>query len=296
MTRCRRSRCGCWSSRPRGTDRELLLADQLGEAAGRGDVAGGQRRQRRGVELVDVARVRRSAGRSCRRGRRPWRSRPERAAAQTIDDLLLLLGEHHIGAGHLRSSPSRHHAPRDVHKYHSAQRVSSVQRHARPSVNCADIQRYISRRPSMARASVSLVGVLQLAADRARRWRCGWRARPAAGAARQVDGGRLPLDAGAGGQDASRTPARRRPSAPRRSADQLGDPQIVGADAVQRATARRAGRGSGRGSRRSARWRPRPGAAPPRTPGRRRGARPGRRRTGRPRSGRSRPSRTGSSA
>src|SRR5581483_7331076 len=36
-------------------DRELLLPDQLREAAGRGDVAGGERSERRGVEAVGLA-------------------------------------------------------------------------------------------------------------------------------------------------------------------------------------------------------------------------------------------------
>ena len=36
-------------------DRELLLADQLGQTVGRGDVAGGQRGQRRRVDAAHVA-------------------------------------------------------------------------------------------------------------------------------------------------------------------------------------------------------------------------------------------------
>ena len=39
--------------------RELLLLEQLGHAAGRGDVAGGQRGEARGVDVVDVAGARR---------------------------------------------------------------------------------------------------------------------------------------------------------------------------------------------------------------------------------------------
>ena len=141
---------------------EVLLAEDLRDAARRGDVAGRQRRQRRHVELVDVARVgdrlavaadeqhRLRVRVPSEPLRRPWSS----AAAPR-------------GTSH-RGRPSRSSPVRKAHEYHSRNRVSSFvtpacvvgetapttlrRRRVDPDASRAA---YISRRPSIARASVA---------------------------------------------------------------------------------------------------------------------------------------------
>src|ERR1700677_3635216 len=81
---------------------KLLLLEQLGHAARRGDVAGGQRREARGVDVVDIAR---------RRDELPVLVDdeddlgvriPDQAIDHRLDEIELLLVHHHLRVDHSR--------------------------------------------------------------------------------------------------------------------------------------------------------------------------------------------------
>ena len=163
---------------------------------------------------------------------------PMEPLADRRDLLLLLVVHHHRGRLILGSSPGRHA---------TLQGSSTINTRRPDAFKLRTIMHGVgelhtafaafdhrtatsSRRPSRARAMVSLVGVLQLAADGHAGGDAGDPDAERLEQPGQVHRGRLALDVGAGGQDDLGDRRRRRRAAP----DQLGDAQVVGADAVER--------------------------------------------------------------
>ena len=204
---------------------EVLLAQDLRDAAGGGDVARGQRRQRRHVELVDVAGVGDRLTVAADEQHRLGVGIPSELARRPSTSAAAPRGTSHRGRSS-RSSPSRHGIPETSTNITRVTVYSSdTGRHLGSSQARAPIasRQHLHLTPAVDGAGQGhLVGVLQLATDGDAGGDAGGPDAQRAQQLGQVDGRGLPLDAGAGRQDdlllgRRLPPQRRTSSATRRS-------------------------------------------------------------------------------